>query len=208
MSERLVMVGAAGSGRELLDVVEAAGGYDIVGVVDDAPSDVNVQRLRDRGIPLLGSLEEWLARGERVRYLVGIEDPSVRRRIDRLFQDAGDVPATVVHPAAVIGSRTSFGEGTVIGAGAVISTNVTTGRHVHVLANATVGHDTIIGDHSSLWPAGVLSSEIRVGEGVIVGAGALVLPGLTVGDDAVVGAAACVVRDVPPGAVVKGVPAR
>ncbi len=44
--------------------------------------------------------------------------------------------------------------------------------------------------------------------GCYLGAGALVLPGVTVGEDAVVAAGAVVTRDVPPGTVVGGVPAR
>jgi len=42
----------------------------------------------------------------------------------------------------------------------------------------------------------------------MIGAGAVVLQGRRIGADAIVGAGACVVRDVPAGAVVKGVPAR
>ncbi|MBI5711350.1 MAG: acyltransferase [Candidatus Eisenbacteria bacterium] len=44
--------------------------------------------------------------------------------------------------------------------------------------------------------------------GCYLGAGCLVLPGVTVGERAVVGAGAVVTRDVPPGKVVLGVPAR
>ncbi len=44
--------------------------------------------------------------------------------------------------------------------------------------------------------------------GCYLGAGALVLPGITVGERAVVAAGAVVTRDVPPGTVVAGVPAR
>lgn len=49
---------------------------------------------------------------------------------------------------------------------------------------------------------------ITVGNDVYIGAGAIILPGVTIGDGAVVGAHAVVARDVPPGVVVGGVPAR
>jgi acetyltransferase-like isoleucine patch superfamily enzyme len=41
-----------------------------------------------------------------------------------------------------------------------------------------------------------------------VGAGAVLTPGVEVGEEAFVAAGAVVTRDVPPGAVVMGVPAR
>jgi len=44
--------------------------------------------------------------------------------------------------------------------------------------------------------------------GCYLGAGCIVLPGVTVGERAVVGAGAVVTRDVPPGKVVVGAPAR
>jgi acetyltransferase-like isoleucine patch superfamily enzyme len=47
-----------------------------------------------------------------------------------------------------------------------------------------------------------------IGRGAIVGANATLLPGLVIGERAVVGAGAVVVRDVDPGAVVAGNPAR
>jgi putative colanic acid biosynthesis acetyltransferase WcaF len=49
---------------------------------------------------------------------------------------------------------------------------------------------------------------ITIGAGVWVAADAFVGPGVTVGDNSVVGARAVVTRDVPPGVVVAGNPAR
>jgi maltose O-acetyltransferase len=49
---------------------------------------------------------------------------------------------------------------------------------------------------------------VRIGRNVWVGGGAVILPGITVGDDAVIGAGSVVTRDVAPGAIVAGNPAR
>lgn len=49
---------------------------------------------------------------------------------------------------------------------------------------------------------------IRIGDNVWIGGGAIILPGVTVGDDAVIGAGAVVSRDVEPGTLVVGNPAR
>ena len=47
-----------------------------------------------------------------------------------------------------------------------------------------------------------------IGNDAWIGAGAVIMRGVTVGDDAIIGAAAVVTKDVPPYAVVGGVPAK
>jgi len=49
---------------------------------------------------------------------------------------------------------------------------------------------------------------IRIGKRVWIGANAVILPGRQIGDDAIVGAGSIVTKDVPPGAIVGGNPAR
>ena len=49
---------------------------------------------------------------------------------------------------------------------------------------------------------------VRIGSDVWIGGGAILLPGVTIGDGAVIGAGSVVTRDVAPGVIVAGNPAR
>lgn len=213
MPERVVVIGASGFGRECLDVldamVSAGADLEILGVVDDAPSEVNLTRLADRGVAHLGTLADWLATSPPdVRYVLGIGSPEVRRRLVTVLDAAGRTPFTAVHPSATFGARTTLAEGVVVCAGATISNNVRLGRHVHVNPNATIGHDADLRAFVSINPAAVISGEVVIKGDTLVGAAATVLQGLIVGERSVIGAGAVVTKDVPPDAVVKGVPGR
>lgn len=81
-----------------------------------------------------------------------------------------------------------IGDGSLIGHNAVIT---------------TLNHDISPSRRADMHPAPVV-----IGRGVWFGANVTVLPGVSIGDGAVVGAGAVVTKDVPPHAVVVGVPAR
>lgn len=77
----------------------------------------------------------------------------------------------------------------------------------------TIGDNTILGYGSIILAHEFLRDELRVGpvvigRDVVIGTNCTVLPGVVIGDRAVVSAQSLVNGDVPPGAVVGGVPAR
>ncbi|HEU0071328.1 MAG TPA: serine O-acetyltransferase [Alphaproteobacteria bacterium] len=99
-----------------------------------------------------------------------------------------------IHPGAQIGRRffIDHGMGVVIGETAVIGDDVT------LYQGVTLGGTSLKGGKRHP----TLSNK------VIVGAGAQVLGPITVGEGARVGANAVVLKDVPPGATMVGIPAR
>jgi len=81
--------------------------------------------------------------------------------------------------------------GTVLGARAV-------GDDVHIRHNTTFG----VLSRKDIASIPIIGSRVDIGVGVCI------LGAITIGDDAVIAANSLVIRDVPPGALVMGVPAR
>ncbi|WIM99225.1 acetyltransferase [Actinoplanes oblitus] len=206
-----MIVGCGGHGREIFGVIAAVNDAGdapgkVVGFVDDAPSEDNLRLLDLLGTSWLGP-SDLLPRLDAC-FVIGIGDPRIRAAVAARLDGVARPAAPLVHPAATVGLANSLAEGVVLFAGARVTTNVTLGRHVHLNQNATIGHDTVLGDCVQVNPSAAVSGSCRIGAGALIGTNASVLQGRTVGAGATVGANGCVVRDVDPGRIVKGVPAR
>lgn len=204
----LVIIGAGGFGREVLDIVESVNAdheeWSCLGFLDDG--EPRLDRLAARDIQLLGRTDR-IATLE-AHYLIGIGTGLVRQHLDDQLRRAGRPAGVLVHPASTRGAMVEIAEGTVVTAGVRITTNVSLGRHVHVNINSTIGHDCTIDDYVTINPGVNVSGEVAVGKRVMLGTGSAVLQGLTLGDDCTVGAGAVVTKDVQPGTTVVGVPAK
>ncbi len=121
------------------------------------------------------------------------------------------IPPNRYNPHAWISGDPVIGVGTWIGAITVIdgSGGLTFGAGCDISCGAQIyTHSSARRCISGREYDVVDRAPTRIGDRVFIGANATVLMGVTIGDGAVVGAGAVVTRDVPPGVVVAGVPAR
>jgi len=141
--------------------------------------------------------------------VMAMGSPIIRTRVAARFAGASAVSWPVlVHPNADVDPLTLLGDGTVVASGAVVSTDVVLEPFTLINYNATVGHDVHVGSLCVVNPGAALSGGVVLEAGVLIGARAVVLEGRRVGAGATVGAGAVVTKDVEPGAIVVGVPAR
>ncbi len=139
---------------------------------------------------------------------IGGGQGAARAGLGAVLCAAGLSPITAIHPRAIVASNAVLGQGAQILAGAVLAARATAGDWCILNTAATVDHECRLGHGVHIGPGAHLAGLVTVADHVFVGAGAVVLPRLSIGRAAVVGAGAVVTRDVEPGTVVCGNPAR
>jgi UDP-perosamine 4-acetyltransferase len=201
----IVLIGAGGHAKMVLETVRAMGQFAIAGLVD--PHAQSQSLLNE---PVLGGdelLPKLYQRGITAA-VVAIGDNRLRQRIADHVRTLGFLLPPIVHPLAAISPSAHVGAGTVIMARAVIGAETTIDEMAIVNTGAIVDHDNIVGPAAHIAPGCALAGSVRVGARTLIGVGSAVRPGISIGDDAIVGAGSAVISDVPADSVVAGVPAR
>ena len=204
---KVALVGCGAQAKYALEILATTGRQ--VSAVYDPVGKMAGGRLEGREIKPFGPDGAGLLRGDGAgEFLVCLAD---NRRKERLFNAclaAGLEPASLVHPTAVAASSARLGRGVIVNPLAVIQPHAVVGDGCMVHAGVIVEHDNTIDAFANLGPGAKLAGWVRVGRGSTVFTGAVIAPGVSLGRDVVVGAGSVVLKDVPPGRTVAGVPAR
>ena len=141
-------------------------------------------------------------------YFVAIGDSAIRRLyFDRLVA-LGIRPANCIAPTAWIARTARLGAGVFVGAGAVIAAGAEICDNAMLNNLSLLDHDSVLGEDSHAAVGVVIGAEVRIGRGSFLGMSSCVVSRVDIGDGAFVMAGATVVKTVPAGARVGGVPAR
>lgn len=207
-SKRVLILGAGGHGRVVLDILLHAGRFDVVGFLDNNSA---ITGRRIDGIPVYGGIDELPRLAQQLDVtgaIIAIGDNGTRRGLARQVTAAGVELISAVHPSATLAQNVTIGRNVVIAAGVVVCAHCQIGDSVILNTGCIIDHQTMIGEGAHICPGVRVAGRVKVESGTFVGIGATVIPNITLGCECIVGAGAVVIEDVPSLATVVGVPAR
>ncbi len=199
MKTPLLILGAGGHGRVLLELVSGARGF--------LDPEKSLHGRTVNGLKVLGG--DSLLSGFRpstVRLVNGVGVASgvaARRGLFIGLSAKGFKFATVVAPSALVSSFVELGEGAQVLTGAIVHPNARIGRNAVINTAAVVEHDCVVGDHAFVGPGAILCGGVTLEESAFLGAGCVLYPGVKVGRGARVAAGAVLKKNLRAGATAR-----
>jgi len=207
--ESVLIIGASGHGRSVLDIVCQSNNCENVFFIDDT-KEINSTTF---GIKVIGGIKD-LPKIYSVRVVKGViiaigdnySRSVVAENLREMIQGIEFLSA--IHPTAYIGRDAKIGHGTVVMASAVIGSGSVIGKHSIINTSASVDHDCKIGNYSSVGPAAVLGGNVEVDNCSAIGIGSTVIEKIKIGSNTVIGAGSVVLQNIGSDLLAYGSPAK
>lgn len=206
---KVIIVGAGVHAKVVAETLSFDKHITILGFTDH---DKSLHGKKILGFPVLGD-DEILATvsdKKNVGAIIGIGNSNMTLR-HKLFTRAvalGFRMVNAIHPEAIVSPSATLGTGLAVFAGAIINPEAQLKDNVVINTGAIVEHDNVIGNNVYVSPGVTLSGNVTLRNHVFIGSGAVILPGISIGERSVIGAGAVVTKNIPPGVVSYGVPAK
>ncbi|WKN42826.1 acetyltransferase [Tunicatimonas pelagia] len=204
----LILIGGGGHARSVIDVVESAGDFRIMGIAD-RKEKIGEKVLNYVIIAADSQLASLVNNDRNFLLTVGqVETAETRVRLDRELKQVGGKLARVVSPLARISDYATIAEGAVVMHFALVNAGAQVGRNVIINTRAVVEHDAVVGDFCHISTGAILNGGVKVGNQVLVGSQATVRQGIEIANNVTIGAQSYVNQDILEAGVYVGVPAR
>ena len=207
MPNNLILVGGGGHCQSVIDVIEAEGTWNIVGILDVA----HKVGKRVLGYEIIGTEAQVPSLIKEHFFLVTvgqIRTSEPRRRLFQLIGQAGGTFPTITSPHAYVSPHATLGEGSIIMHQALVNAGTSVGVNSIINSQALIEHSARIGNHCHIATGAILNGDCQVGDHTFVGSRATVLQGVTISEHIIVGAGAVVTQSLTEPGVYVGIPAR
>ena len=197
LAKRLVLIGAGGHMKSVLDSALRSNEYKEI-VITDPRLIPGTEILGCRVVGTDDILKQMKRAGFEYAFVsVGsIKDTSLRRRLADNIEQIGFKIPIIIDPSAIIAESAVIGEGSFVGKGVIVNTDAKIGRYCIINSGSIIEHECCIGDFSHVAVGSTLCGDVFIDNDCLIGSGSVVIQGLRIGKNCIIGANSTVLTDV------------
>ena len=208
--KELYIFGTGGLGKETTKLVEdinaiSSSKYNIAAYIVSHPEETSFM---GKDVISKETFVETITAKKRTSLVLAIGTPAIKREIVQQLSEYNVEYPCLVHPSSPLNHSVNHQEGLVVFANVLFMVDIAIGKHTFINSACLLGHDVEIGEFVQINPHCCISGDVKINCDCLIGAGSVIYQGVTIENGATVGMGAVVLRNVKPGSVVFGNPAR
>lgn len=209
MMEKIIIIGTEGHAKVIIDAIELANEYSIIGLIDDFKT-LNETTCNYKVIGKIQDLKSLMAAYKVKNIFIAIGDNYGRNLVyNKLISlDVHLNFITVIHPNTIIAKEVQLGKGIYIAPGVIVNGGAIILDFAILNTNAVMEHDCVLGRFSSLGPMAIMAGGAKIGDNTAIGLNACVLEKREVGTNCIIGAGALVNKNIGNNKLAYGVPCK
>jgi sugar O-acyltransferase (sialic acid O-acetyltransferase NeuD family) len=205
----IVVAGASGQAKIVVDVLERTVQYQVIGYVDTYKEAGTWWY----GYPILGTEKDLpllIKKHCITGVMLGVGDNWLRSQmVERIQASVPELDfVSAIHPSSLIARGVVIGKGTLMMAGVVVNSDARIGEFCTLCTRSSLDHDSTMGNFSSLAPNVATGGGVSIANFAAIGLGASIIHGVSIGEHTIVGAGSAVIGSLPGYTVAYGTPAR
>ena len=186
--KNLLLIGAGGHAKSVIDLVNFIDYLDIVGIVG-TQSERGGKVL---GYEVIATDNELEILREKYQYAfisVGqIKTCSIRKKIAKKLINLRFEYPNIISPFSIISSFSDMGFGNFIGHGAILNSSSKIDNHCIINSNALVEHGVVVNSFSHISTGVILNGDVVIGEGSFIGSGSIIREGVNIPPNTIISA--------------------
>ena len=187
LKKNIVLIGGGGHCISVIDIIENATEYNILGILDSNARDNNIL-----GYKVLGGddlISELVSENTYFLITVGqIKSCSSRKKIAQTLKENNAKLATVISSLAYVSKHSHIEQGTVIMNHAVVNAKSKIGENCIINTKSNIEHGVLIGDFCHISTCAVVNGDSVVGKGSFIGSNATISNGILIYENSVISA--------------------
>ncbi len=195
MREKLLLIGGGGHCKSCIDVIQAEGRFDIIGIVEKPGYQVS-----GTGYQVIGTdddLPELIERYKNALITVGqIHHTFVRIRMFSMVRELGGNLPVIVSPNAWVSKTAVIGAGTIVMHNALVNAWAVVGENCILNTGSLVEHEATVGDHCHISTGAILNGQCHVGSRTFIGSRTVLANNTDIPEDTLVSAGSVVLKTI------------
>jgi sugar O-acyltransferase (sialic acid O-acetyltransferase NeuD family) len=193
MKKKIIIIGAGGHAKSIIDVIEKTKKFKILFLIDKYEGNINSYKVLRSNKNIL----HYKKYTKNIVIGIGqIKEYKIRKKIFDKFKKNGYNFPIIKSPMAYISRQAIISEGTIVMHQALINANAKIGKNCIINTKALIEHDVEVGDNCHVSTNVILNGSCKINKNTFIGSGSIIFNNVNVSSGKVIPAGSIIKRGV------------